>query len=536
MTLTRFFYARTATGNFETVSIDLGQTHNIADVKVGHYYRDWRSYAQTKTEISTNGTTWTALYNAGNNTVFNDGVYKETPLGRSYGPNTGRPTGAKTITYTSGEKPNTITSNGLSASFNSNHAGERTLMQMNYSGSYPHTLHYLGGNYEREVRNTTVTERLYLGSICAVSNSNGTIYYDKHSYDAWGHLRKPTTLQPYGPGEQPQLFLNRGYTGHEHLPEFGLINMNARLYDPIIGRFISPDPYVQAPDFSQSYNRYTYCLNNPLIYIDENGEWFFRALTLFKSCFKLFYTNNATVVQEVLPEYQRAYQIDHAWQGSDREMMDFAGYMYSGFLNLGGNVNSVTHYGGAMAIERSNNFNNGSGITLGAFIIGNPGLQADPNNALFQHEYGHYLQYKEMGSRRYFREVGSPSLLSAWLSSKVPSWNHRSKPFEMDANQRSYADLFNRIGDDLNWDSGYPIDADWLDNFHNPVQSVSMTNSARNRNMGGAMYNPTTISPYFNWAVQGGFIYQEIEHDFWKYKRGYNRQSSNRLSVLLSLK
>ena len=49
--------------------------------------------------------------------------------------------------------------------------------------------------------------------------------------------------------------------------------MNARLYDPALGRFLSPDPYVQTPDFSQSYNRYSYCLNNPLRYVDKNGEY-----------------------------------------------------------------------------------------------------------------------------------------------------------------------------------------------------------------------------------------------------------------------
>jgi RHS repeat-associated protein len=48
--------------------------------------------------------------------------------------------------------------------------------------------------------------------------------------------------------------------------------MNARLYDPALGRFLSPDPYVQAPEFSQNFNRYAYCLNNPLKYTDEDGK------------------------------------------------------------------------------------------------------------------------------------------------------------------------------------------------------------------------------------------------------------------------
>lgn len=49
--------------------------------------------------------------------------------------------------------------------------------------------------------------------------------------------------------------------------------MNARLYDPVLGRFLSPDPYVQLPDFSQNFNRYTYGLNNPLLYTDPSGEY-----------------------------------------------------------------------------------------------------------------------------------------------------------------------------------------------------------------------------------------------------------------------
>jgi len=51
-----------------------------------------------------------------------------------------------------------------------------------------------------------------------------------------------------------------------------LINMNGRMYDAALCRFLSPDPFVQMPDYSQSFNRYSYCLNNPLIYSDPNGE------------------------------------------------------------------------------------------------------------------------------------------------------------------------------------------------------------------------------------------------------------------------
>ena len=58
--------------------------------------------------------------------------------------------------------------------------------------------------------------------------------------------------------------------------------MNRRLYDPLLGRFLSADPFVQAPSFTQSYNRYSYVLNNPLSLTDPSGYlwgWFESAVT-----------------------------------------------------------------------------------------------------------------------------------------------------------------------------------------------------------------------------------------------------------------
>jgi RHS repeat-associated protein len=87
------------------------------------------------------------------------------------------------------------------------------------------------------------------------------------SYDAWGNRRNPAT---WAIASVTPLFA-RGFTGHEHLDLFALVNMNGRMYDPVLGRFLSPDPYMQAPDFTQGLNRYIYCLNNPLSLIDPSG-------------------------------------------------------------------------------------------------------------------------------------------------------------------------------------------------------------------------------------------------------------------------
>nr|NQU93832.1 hypothetical protein [Bacteroidota bacterium] len=48
---------------------------------------------------------------------------------------------------------------------------------------------------------------------------------------------------------------------------------NGRMYDAALCRFLSPDPHVQMPDYSQNFNRYSYALNNPLVYTDPSGEF-----------------------------------------------------------------------------------------------------------------------------------------------------------------------------------------------------------------------------------------------------------------------
>ena len=111
----------------------------------------------------------------------------------------------------------------------------------------------------------------HLGSWTTVTTEAGEVIREQ-SFDAWGNLRNPDTWS--GTVTQQPMF-DRGFTGHEHVQyfgNFGLINMNGRMYDPVMSSFLSVDNYVQAPDFSQSFNRYAYCLNNPLRYVDPDGE------------------------------------------------------------------------------------------------------------------------------------------------------------------------------------------------------------------------------------------------------------------------
>lgn len=110
----------------------------------------------------------------------------------------------------------------------------------------------------------------HLGSVMAYSDDNGKLV-EEFSYDAWGRRRKVDTWAYYSYSDNNITSYDKGFTGHEHIDLFDMVNMDGRMYDPVTGRFLTPDPFVQMPDFTQSLNRYAYCLNNPLSLTDPTG-------------------------------------------------------------------------------------------------------------------------------------------------------------------------------------------------------------------------------------------------------------------------
>lgn len=139
---------------------------------------------------------------------------------------------------------------------------------------------YIGGDgYDAPVvfkKKGAVQEYLYLhrdyqGSIVAISNQAGTVL-EKRAFDAWGNILNVQGTA--GVALNGLTILDRGYTGHEHLQSVALINMNGRIYDPKLHRFLQPDNDIQNPYNTQNYNRYGYVLNNPLRYTDPSGENF----------------------------------------------------------------------------------------------------------------------------------------------------------------------------------------------------------------------------------------------------------------------
>jgi len=140
-----------------------------------------------------------------------------------------------------------------------------------------------GSDPEGNVADGTKDETLYLhrdhlGSITAITDGTPIVndqleIKEQFSYSAWGGQQKWNPAAGIA-GEfeaASSTTQTRGYTGHEMLSELGLVNMNGRIYDQHIGRFISADPFVQFPQSTQGYNRYTYVGNNPLSYTDPSG-------------------------------------------------------------------------------------------------------------------------------------------------------------------------------------------------------------------------------------------------------------------------
>lgn len=196
----------------------------------------------------------------------------------------------RTVTYTSYNQPSLITTSTASVSFIFD-ADHTRIKQISSS----ETMIYLnpridaGMHFEKEVKGgvteykhyiygaagvvgiyttssaaspkTSYFHQDHLGSIVAVTD-DAAVVVARYAFDPWG---KRILLA----GDADAT--HHGFTGHEHLSDVGLVHMNGRIYDPILARFMSADPYIQAPDNLQSYNRYSYVWNNPLSATDPSG-------------------------------------------------------------------------------------------------------------------------------------------------------------------------------------------------------------------------------------------------------------------------
>jgi RHS repeat-associated protein len=211
------------------------------------------------------------------------------------------------ITWTTYGVPSAISgSGGLSSQFAYTPNRDRWKQTATYPGAsstVTETTLYIGGMMERVTRsdslvttyrhyipagsNTAVfvnfsdatTAQTYyvtsdhLGSASMVTNSNSATIVLDESFSAFGARRDSDWVGPVNSTDNAAIknSTRRGYTGHEHLDNLGLIHMNGRIQDPALGRFISADPFIPKPADSQSLNRYSYVRNGPLSATDPTG-------------------------------------------------------------------------------------------------------------------------------------------------------------------------------------------------------------------------------------------------------------------------
>lgn len=208
--------------------------------------------------------------------------------------------GNRQFTYGSFDKPISITTLDESATSHMHYGVDREMYQkvdcFGENGTLTEqTTTYLGA-YEKVERvggAGNLTEHKYhLGDIIITHRDNGTsdtVYLHKDHQGSLTALYNDNaeviTQAIYDPfGKRTEVYVDslladythlsvteRGYTGHKHIQALDIIHMKGRIYDATLGRFLQADPFIQFPDNSQSYNRYSYVLNNPMTFTDPSG-------------------------------------------------------------------------------------------------------------------------------------------------------------------------------------------------------------------------------------------------------------------------
>ncbi len=149
-----------------------------------------------------------------------------------------------------------------------------------------------------------------LNSVDTITNNLGVVE-SRMAYKPFG---EKLNLDTNGNTTLTPSITNRGYTGHEHIEETKFINMNARLYDPTIARFMSADSIIPYMYDTQSFNRYSYVRNNPLKYIDPSGHWGFSSIgSALSSAFKSVGSAVSKAAKDVGSGVSNAWKKAGAW-------------------------------------------------------------------------------------------------------------------------------------------------------------------------------------------------------------------------------
>ncbi|MDP3156044.1 MAG: FG-GAP-like repeat-containing protein [Archangium sp.] len=120
-------------------------------------------------------------------------------------------------------------------------------------------------NFDVDLAGTIKANYLHedaLGTLDTTTDASGNVL-ERRTFTPFGEVRDPATGRRAGA-------LALGFTGARHDPQ-SMVNLNGRIYDSLTARFLSKDPHITSPENSQSYNRYSYVWNMPLVLTDPTG-------------------------------------------------------------------------------------------------------------------------------------------------------------------------------------------------------------------------------------------------------------------------
>ena len=276
-------------------------------------------------------------------------------------------------------------------------------------------MQYRTSSMAEDVFETYYFEKNLQGDIIAVYNASGTKLVG-YTYDAWGNC---TTTYYNGGGSTGAQYNPFRYRGYYYDSDFGFYYLNNRYYDPKTGRFINSDSVLNGGVGLTSYNLFAYCSNNPIKFSDPSGNYAkdFKMTTLAPGT-PTYMHGRPVYYEEKIP---LLVFIKNVFDDCDNFNM------FNKDPKVVFDSNYFSSYKGKLVIKTSWD----TSFSFGLICLSKDQLTTN----ILNHEYGHTVQFQNMGTGKYLFDVAIPSITINILNrqEKLP-YDYYSYPWEAEAN------------------------------------------------------------------------------------------------------